>query len=242
MTGLSSGQPKRRDLTQQTGRDLTKPGVGEDDSGGTRRAASLCLLWLWVSGCEATGLPRGAQRFTAPAQYRAWWALTEACSRRRGDFNTVTWYIVPNTDVFPLEGQSVYGAWYGDPNRIVLGDSERTDGSLVRHEMLHALLQTGGHPRNQFLDGCGDIVACVDQCVIDGGGPPDTSDTAPIVGPALLPAAILLAPDTVSMSADSGWTTITLTLTNHHPPARARRGSRRFSRCRGARFYGTQAR
>jgi hypothetical protein len=103
----------------------------------------------------------------------------------------------------------------------VLGDSEEFDGSLVRHEMLHALLHVPGHPRQQFLGTCGDIVACVGGCVTDAGGPPDTSESAPILGPALLPAAILIAPDTVSMAADSGWVTFTVTLTNTtNQPAR----------------------
>ncbi len=178
------------------------------------RAALLALVWLWTSGCEATGLPRGAQRFNPPEQYRAWWALTEACSGVRGDFNAVTWYVDPNANAFALEGQSVNGAWYGEGNKIVLGDSVTKVGSLVRHEMLHALLQVRGHPRNQFLGNCGDIVVCIERCVSDAGGPPDTSDAAPIVGSAVLPAAVLLAPDTESVSADSGWVTITLTLRN----------------------------
>jgi hypothetical protein len=174
---------------------------------------------MWTCGCEVTGLPHGARQFTAPEQYRAWWALTEACSGLHGDFNSIKWYAVPNADSFPLEGGTVNGAWYGDPNRIVLGDSVMFDGSLVRHEMLHSLLQSGGHPRQQFLANCADIVVCIERCVSDAGGPPDTSQSAPILGPSLLPAAILIAPTTVSMSTDSGWATITVTVTNttDHP-------------------------
>ncbi len=87
--------------------------------------------------------------------------------------------------------------------------------------MLHALLQKGTHPRQQFLGTCGDIVACVGECVSSAGGPPDTSQSAPILGPAFLPAAMLIAPDTVSIAADSGWVTITVTLTNTtNQPAR----------------------
>ncbi len=178
------------------------------------RAGVLLVAWIWICGCDVTGLPHGAQRFTPPAQYRAWWALTEACSGLHGDFNSVTWYTVPNTNTFTLEGTLVNGAWYGDPNRIVLGDSVKFAGSLVRHEMLHALLQVIGHPRQQFLGNCSDIVVCIEKCVSDAGGPPDTSESAPLLGPSVLPAAVLLAPDTVSMAADSGWTTVTVSITN----------------------------
>jgi hypothetical protein len=186
------------------------------------RAGVLLVAWIGICGCDVTGLPHGAQRFTPPAQYRAWWALTEACSGLHGDFNSVTWYTVPNTNTFTLEGTLVNGAWYGDPNRIVLGDSVKFAGSLVRHEMLHALLQHGTHPRQQFLGNCSDIVVCIEKCVSDAGGPPDTSESAAILGPALLPAAVLVEPDTVSMSVDSGWTTITISITNTtNAPARA---------------------
>lgn len=184
---------------------------------GERRAAAgaLLLVWLWACGCDATGLPHGAQRFTAPAQYRAWWALTEACSGLHGDFNAVTWYVVPHADSFSLEGASVNGVWYGGrPNRIVLGDSVKFVGSLVRHEMLHALLQVVGHPRQQFLGNCSDIVVCIEKCVSDAGGPPDTSGGAPLLATSALSAAVLIAPDTESVSADSGWVTVTLSVTN----------------------------
>ncbi len=186
------------------------------------RPGATLFACLLACACEVTGLPGGAHRFAAPAQYRAWWALTEACSGLRGDFSAVTWYVVPNADSFSLEGETVNGAWSSDGNRIVLGASVTTDGSLVRHEMLHALLQSGKHPRKQFLADCGDIVVCIEQCVTDAGGPPDTSQDAPILPPSALPAAVLLAPDTVPIATDSGWITITVTLTNtSNQPARA---------------------
>jgi len=184
-------------------------------SSSRRRSAVGLLAWAWVCACDSTGLPSGAQRFSPPSQYRAWWSLTEACSGLRGNFNNVAWYIDRRAETFSLEGAGVNGAWYGgNPNRIVLGDSEEFDGTLVRHEMLHALLGSAGHPRQQFLANCGDIVVCVERCVADAGGPPDTSETAAILDSTALPAAILIAPDTVSLSADSGWITITVSVTN----------------------------
>jgi hypothetical protein len=181
-----------------------------------KRAATLLFgwVWVWMCGCDVTGPPSGARRFTPPAQYRAWWALAEACSGLRGDFNAVSWYSYPSGDVFALGGEPVNAAWYGDGNRIVLGDSEEFDGSLVRHEMLHALLRSGAHPRQQFLGNCSDIVACVLDCLDGAGGPPDTSDASRILPPALVRASILIAPDTESISADSGWVTVTVSLAN----------------------------
>lgn len=183
----------------------------------------VCCCIILAACDNSVGLPTGAHRITPPAQFRAWWQLTEACSGHTGNFNSVAWYVVSNDDSFSLEGETVNGAWYGGTaNRIVLGDSELTDGTLVRHEMLHALLQVGTHPRDQFLGNCGDIVVCVAECVSGAGGPPDTSDAAPLLGPAVLTAATLIVPDTLSVSSDSGWFTITITITNTtSTPARA---------------------
>jgi hypothetical protein len=134
-----------------------------------------------IACTQAVGPPAGSRQFNPPARYKAWWRLTESCSGLSGDFSKVRWYRVPNSDSFSLEGSTVNGAWYADGNRIALGDSEVNNGALVRHEMLHALLRNGNHPRNQFLGNCSDIVVCIDRCVHDGGGPPDTSDAAPLL-------------------------------------------------------------
>jgi hypothetical protein len=64
-----------------------------------------------------------------------------------------------------LDGESVDAYWSAASDRIVLRDSEHFDGAIVRHEMLHALLQVGGHPRSQFLGRCAGIVVCSGACV-----------------------------------------------------------------------------
>jgi len=167
--------------------------------------------------------PSTAVRIAPPAQFVAWWRLAESCSGLTGDLSAVRWYVLPGANSFPLEGGSVNGAWYPDGNRIVLGDSGLSEGSLVRHEMLHALLQRGGHPRRQFLGNCSDIVSCVDRCVTDAGGPPDTTDTAPLIGGDSLIAGLAVVPSTLAVHSDSGWVTVTLSATNRLPiPARVR--------------------
>lgn len=182
-----------------------------------RRATGVLALGAWLWACyDATGLPRGAIQFTPPAKYRAWWRLTESCSGVQGDLNAIRWYVLPKAGTFDLSGDTVNGAWYGDGNRIVIADSSLSDGELVRHEMLHALIRVPKHPRDQFLGRCGDIVACEDQCLADAGGPPDTSSNAVLADPRSLVASTLVLPNPVSLSADSGWTTFTVSLTNQN--------------------------
>lgn len=56
--------------------------------------------------------------------------------------------------------QLVAGFWARQGDRIVLADSALELGSTVRHEMLHAILQSGEHPQEFFLGRCASILAC----------------------------------------------------------------------------------
>lgn len=94
--------------------------------------------------------------------------MTEGCSGHTGDLKAVQWYRVPGF-VVSVNGQDAAGYWSSGGNRIVLTESIVDDGSAVRHEMLHALLQVSGHPRAQFLGACASLVECGGSCITDGG-------------------------------------------------------------------------
>lgn len=131
----------------------------------------LWVVFTAVCGLAAcsliTGpLPPGAERFAPPAVYARWWAMTEACSGRSGNFGDVDWYRVPGSQ-FMHDGQSVGGVWSRNANRIVLAEEGIDQGRLVRHEMLHALLRVRGHPRSQFLAACASLVSCKETCIED---------------------------------------------------------------------------
>ncbi|HTL58235.1 MAG TPA: hypothetical protein VL361_21290 [Candidatus Limnocylindrales bacterium] len=134
---------------------------------------SIVVVLVVVCGVAACGLitgplPPGAERFAPPAVYARWWSMTEACSGHSGDLRVVQWYRVPGMG-FLHEGQEVTGFWGSRTNRIVLADEAIDEGSVVRHEMLHALLQKAGHPRSQFLGACASVVTCSSACVEDAG-------------------------------------------------------------------------
>lgn len=135
-------------------------------------------LLVALAACESpTGvrLPAGAVRFSPPSIYRQWWTLTEQCSGRQSAYDAITWYVVPDAETLPGTN-GLNGLWYGD-NRIVLSgaDDGIAAGDLVRHEMLHALLGGGGHPRDMFVGRCAGVVVCVKECLTDAGSapPPD---------------------------------------------------------------------
>ena len=141
-----------------------------------RRAWPFRLLLLalaaWgAAACTLTEpLPSDAAQFDPPAIYRRWWAMTEACSGISGDLSDITWFRVPGNAV-EVHGTVAGGYWTSGGNRIVLTADNVDDGGVVRHEMLHALLRNiaGQHPRAWFLELCGSVVVCEDECVADAG-------------------------------------------------------------------------
>ena len=118
--------------------------------------------WLafFVACHSATApLPPGANAFTPPAIYARWWQMAEACSGQTRSFREVRWFRVPGR-VLQLGSQWVEGYWASRGNLIVVADSVVEIGSTVRHEMVHAILQTGDHPQEIFLTRCAAILNC----------------------------------------------------------------------------------
>ena len=109
------------------------------------------ILWLGLAqGCGFE--PLGASSWSPPAAYRTWWQQTEACSGKTGDFDAVQWFVVPG-EVFDCPDGSCVGRW--EPGqRIYLASVYANHEMVVRHEMLHALLDHSGHPNPPFGKGC----------------------------------------------------------------------------------------
>ena len=99
----------------------------------------------------------GSVPFTAPEIYADWWRETEVCSGRTGDLDRIHWYVVPNTISFDFRGTSYNGYWW-DTHDIVLGSVWLDRPEVVRHEMLHDLLNSGEHPAEFFKERCGALV------------------------------------------------------------------------------------
>jgi hypothetical protein len=120
--------------------------------------------------------PSDAEEFSPPAIYSTWWKMTQACSGMTGSLGSITWFKT-NQALSSGTGEPIGGYTNFLTNRIVLTNAVVLDGGSVRHEMLHALLRKGGHPRNQFLGKCLGTVDCQGSCIRDAGPytqPPET--------------------------------------------------------------------
>jgi hypothetical protein len=97
----------------------------------------------------------GAQRYRPPARYATFWKTLEGCARRKGDFSSITWFKAP---VVFVDGVDYQAYWFRKWNRVVLRSDKVDDDVLIKHEMMHALVQTSDHPLAFFDGPCGKLI------------------------------------------------------------------------------------
>lgn len=116
------------------------------------------LLVLLLAACRDGFAPGdlGAVRFTAPPSYRLMWERAQACSGRSGDFERLTWWVVPGATTFDYaEGEPrADGLTHLPSGAITLAGAVLAHPMVVRHEMLHALGYGRDHPAVPFRDPC----------------------------------------------------------------------------------------
>lgn len=159
-------------------------------------------------------LPATAASFVPPPVYAKWWAMTTTCSGISGSLDNISWYVVPGVTQFKLDKETVSAYWTEASNSIVVADSSVLDGSVVRHEMLHALVRTSGHPRSAFLDHCLGVVSCTPECVSDAGPAPGLAATGPAVPPDSIDVSIDFLPNAPASNVDGGVFTMVVSAHN----------------------------
>jgi hypothetical protein len=89
-------------------------------------------------------------------------------------------------------------------------------GDLVRHEMLHAILGGGGHPRDMFVRRCGGVVVCIKECLSDGGSAPPPDPAARSEPASTLDLSVEVVP---AAPASSTWDGYLMMIVRAHNPA-----------------------
>jgi hypothetical protein len=111
------------------------------------RVVALAGVFLTIGACSAFE-PDRASAMTVPAIYREWFAKTEACSGRTGDFDRIKWHIV-NGRTFECPVGACVGYWE-DTHHIYIAAASQMDELVVSHEILHDLIGHPGHPNPPF--------------------------------------------------------------------------------------------
>jgi hypothetical protein len=126
----------------------------------SRTAGCLLGAISLLAACETLGppapLPAGAELFAPPPDFRTWWARTEACSGQSGEMSRIEWYVVPGAHTVETSLGPKVGLWSHSSAgvRIILAGDYVGSELVVRHEMLHALLDREGHPSEYFVARC----------------------------------------------------------------------------------------
>jgi hypothetical protein len=190
-------------------------------SRGSRRAVTAIIALAAGIACghlTDPALPPDAEAFVAPPVYARWWAMMESCSGLSGSLNQIHWYATPSPLRNPENSEEyIEGYWSRASNRIVLISNDTLDGSTVRHEMLHALVRTGGHPRAMFLQKCAGLVDCGLDCIHEAGPPPPVPSGTPNVLPSQLEVTSQVSPASPGRSVDEGFGMFTISVRNPFP-------------------------
>jgi hypothetical protein len=187
-----------------------------------RVRASLLALVAGISCGSLTDppLPENAQLLIPPPVYAEWWAMVESCSGLSGSLENIQWYSTTSLLRDPNDNdEAIAGYWSLASNRIVLYTNDTIAGAIVRHEMLHALIRSAGHPRWAFLQACGGVVACLEACVRDAGPAASPDPGTPTIAPSELEVTSALSPATPSSLLNEGLATFTISVHNpfSHP-------------------------
>ena len=183
-----------------------------------RRPLAALLAACATLGCDARVRDDGAVAFAPPSVYARWWALTESCSGLSGSLKSVRWMRAPAGALQSAEGAGTVAYWSSNDNRIVLAANAVTNGRIVRHEMLHALSRSRGHPAALFRDRCEGVVRCDEACKSDGDVPPQTASAIRVPVDSL-DIAITSFPARPSRNVDDGNFQLIVSITNPAPYA-----------------------
>lgn len=117
------------------------------------RALSVIAVFI-LAACEHPLMTK-EQPFIPLPVYREWYAELEACTGIKGDFDVIRFFTAESI----TEGGEPRGGYWTPPHKITLQDNmvEPVFAWLIKHELMHDLIQSGSHPSTYFKGVCGNL-------------------------------------------------------------------------------------
>ena len=96
-----------------------------------------------------------------PQELTTWWTELSRCAGRSSPLPALVWFAVPGI-YFDVVRQRYAGFYFADEHAIVVAEGVAQQAelraNLLRHELLHVLLDTADHPAEFFERRCGSLV------------------------------------------------------------------------------------
>jgi hypothetical protein len=114
---------------------------------------TVLLLLFSAAACDAPWAVSMETSIVPPAVYRTWFAEVADCvagevDSREGRYERIEWYTA--TDIYHEEATThAVGLWVA-PHKVVIRSDHLDRAFVVKHEIVHDLLGTGGHGSDRF--------------------------------------------------------------------------------------------
>ncbi len=104
-------------------------------------ALATILLGACGSGIIGPDLDTTNRRllYPIPPEYAGWYAEVESCLDRVGNFDIIIWHVA---DRIEFDGLTAPGIWQ-EPHTIIILGIYVVNVSIVKHDMVHHVLQGG---------------------------------------------------------------------------------------------------
>jgi hypothetical protein len=147
--------------------------------------------------------------------------MAKSCSGLSRDVSSVRWFSESADELRPGDGTgSIAGEWNAANNAIVLVNGAQSTPSIVRHEMLHALLVVSGHPADKFGRDCAGFVNCDGSCASELPARPPVDALSARVASSSLEITQRLVPAQIDFAKDpDGWFALVVEVRNPKPYA-----------------------
>lgn len=115
----------------------------------------LVCFSLIFGACTAPFEPQGAKAFTPPQIYKLWFIEISDCAGIWLPYSPIHWYEVDGWGFDCPAYNGRCSGWWND-DRIYLVSERLDDSTLVMHEMLHYILQSGHNVKaDSVFNKCG---------------------------------------------------------------------------------------